>query len=1116
MRLRLLLCIGGLALLVVGCSGSEATITPSPTTAIVPSETAAIPPTETTAPSETVTTEPTEAPTTAPSETPTQQSLSTDDTSCPVLVEDTLASLDTVCAGTGRNQICYGNVRLTVERESGATSLRFEQPGDIIDLAEIRQVQLAPMNLGAHEWGVALLKVQASIPDTLPGQNVTMLLFGDVELRNGTIPGQAFYFKTGTSRAACAEAPQDGVLVQTPAGVGKVSFAMNNVEFELGSTAYLQAEAGQQMAVTVLEGRADVTAAGVTQVVRAGTFTTLPLDADANPSGPPEPPQPYDAEPLRALPLSSLERPVYVAGLVLSSDFVSDDEGWMVSGESSGLLHDAAGFICSSANPPAGVWYYTAPEAWLGDRSVVYGGTLNYEIRQGPTDEERSDLFDVSLEGAGTAIYYKAPRLPAADWTSIRVPLAEGSGWYNREQQAVTRSQFQAVLQDLSGLLIRGHYYVGETPGCLDSVQLIRPIVPLRAAPSRVVGLPIDLEVSDRLEQPGAPKGYTFEAAAGQTVYFDWIEGESPYLMWQLFDPSERRIFRSQGNDERQELPLDGTYTLEVSGAQDDTIGAYRFKLWNVPPPDEFDALISPEAPYQGAGLIESPGVLDLYRFTASAGDQIYLDWLGADSVYISWRLFDPAGQRLFQGLGGDQRLGGDRSQGLPLDGEYTLEVYGYRETVGAYRFQIWHVPPPDEFALTLREDTPYENSGAIETPGVVDVYRFSALPRARRERSSGEPLETVYFEWLEAESVYLSWRLFGPDGERLFQGLGGDQRQELHQEGEYTLEVYGYQDAVGSYSLRLWLIPAPDEFNVTLRDDAPYEGSGTIETPGVLDIYRFAGRADESIYFEWLEAENVYLSWRLFGPDGERLFQGLGGDQRLELTLEGEYTLEVYGYQNATGAYRMRIWRVAATDEYEVQFSADEPYEGSGALETPGAVDRYRVTARAGDTLYFHWLEGDLNAFYQLIDPAGEQLFSQYGGSWRHDVSADGEYTVEIRGYRNASGAYRFQLWNQPEPEPVAVDFSQAIQGEISVPGQINRYTFIGQAGRTLRFSWASRSSGFIHWELLGPDGQRLFAGGTQQEIRLPSAGEYTLQVSGQLFNVGEYVIEISMEAGR
>jgi len=35
-------------------------------------------------------------------------------------------------------------------------------------------------------WGLAVMQLQPNIPDTLPGQNVTFLLFGDTEIEDLT------------------------------------------------------------------------------------------------------------------------------------------------------------------------------------------------------------------------------------------------------------------------------------------------------------------------------------------------------------------------------------------------------------------------------------------------------------------------------------------------------------------------------------------------------------------------------------------------------------------------------------------------------------------------------------------------------------------------------------------------------------------------------------------------------------------------------------------------------------------------------------------------------------------------------------------------------------------
>jgi uncharacterized protein YraI len=103
---------------------------------------------------------------------------------CPALVQAALTATDSACISVGRNQACYGNVTLDAVPQTGAEAFTFTKPGDLVDLAVVKSLTLSSMNEAAKEWGVALMKVQANLPDTLPGQNVTFLMFGDVEIQN--------------------------------------------------------------------------------------------------------------------------------------------------------------------------------------------------------------------------------------------------------------------------------------------------------------------------------------------------------------------------------------------------------------------------------------------------------------------------------------------------------------------------------------------------------------------------------------------------------------------------------------------------------------------------------------------------------------------------------------------------------------------------------------------------------------------------------------------------------------------------------------------------------------------------------------------------------------------
>jgi hypothetical protein len=126
-------------------------------------------------------------------------------------------------------------------------------------------------------------------------------------------PMQAFYFQSGVDDAACPEAPNSGLLIQTPEGVGKVTFLINEVDIQLGSTVFFEAEPGNEMTVSVVEGSAAVTTGGVSYKAIAGTQIGVPLGDDMKPSGPPSKPRAYEMDTVAALPVQYLPRVVEIA-----------------------------------------------------------------------------------------------------------------------------------------------------------------------------------------------------------------------------------------------------------------------------------------------------------------------------------------------------------------------------------------------------------------------------------------------------------------------------------------------------------------------------------------------------------------------------------------------------------------------------------------------------------------------------------------------------------------------------------------------------------------------------------------------------------------------------------
>jgi len=133
---------------------------------------------------------------------------------CTTFVKQALAATDKVCTDTGRNQACYGHISLNAQPQAQDSSFKFDEVGDKVDVARVSRLSLSPMDVKTDIWGVALLKVQADIPDSMPNTNVSVLVFGDVELENA-IPDPVFVntVVAGPSNANIRRQPSNRAFV---------------------------------------------------------------------------------------------------------------------------------------------------------------------------------------------------------------------------------------------------------------------------------------------------------------------------------------------------------------------------------------------------------------------------------------------------------------------------------------------------------------------------------------------------------------------------------------------------------------------------------------------------------------------------------------------------------------------------------------------------------------------------------------------------------------------------------------------------------------------------------------------------------------------------------------
>lgn len=110
---------------------------------------------------------------------------------CPALVQQALAQIGQNCAGLDRNSACYGFNRVDATFSQPVAENFFSQPSDRSALTTLQTVETAPLDLDKEFWGIAVLNVQANVPNTLPGQAVTFVLLGDVSVENAVPADQA-------------------------------------------------------------------------------------------------------------------------------------------------------------------------------------------------------------------------------------------------------------------------------------------------------------------------------------------------------------------------------------------------------------------------------------------------------------------------------------------------------------------------------------------------------------------------------------------------------------------------------------------------------------------------------------------------------------------------------------------------------------------------------------------------------------------------------------------------------------------------------------------------------------------------------------------------------------
>ena len=125
---------------------------------------------------------------------------------CGDFVNQALQALSTNCGDMSRNSACYGYNNVTATFANALSPDAFSHPNDRVDLADLQTITTMPLDVQTSQWGIAVMKAQANLPDALPGQAVTFLLLGDVQVKTGVTQGsdmKPMQLNARTTRLLC-------------------------------------------------------------------------------------------------------------------------------------------------------------------------------------------------------------------------------------------------------------------------------------------------------------------------------------------------------------------------------------------------------------------------------------------------------------------------------------------------------------------------------------------------------------------------------------------------------------------------------------------------------------------------------------------------------------------------------------------------------------------------------------------------------------------------------------------------------------------------------------------------------------------------------------------------
>ena len=733
--------------------------------------------------------------------------------------------------------------------------------------------------------------------------------------------------------------------------------------------------------------------------------------------------------------------------------------------------------------------------------SLIVGDVISGTI----TEKGEQDTYTFTGT-AGQQLFYDA----LDDNADLRFTLQDSQGvvLLNSADVRYDRNFFDGLTLPTTGeyrLVIDGP---GENTGNYKFSLLDR---------ANAISTDLDTDITGTFSNNGtSAELYKFNLTNRQYLYFDAQNslGTLQPAAWLLYT-GNGQLLQSARLWSDLELWLDaGEYIVAMQGYGTGYDNNYKLRI--VTPDVQTQVPISLGTPVSGATSIK--GEQDLYTFTGTSGQRLYLDIIDRGNIGYSNRIsvLDPSGRELLNRWVWDED---PDAFTLVQTGTYTIRIDGSGEQTDNYSFNVLNLSNAIDITSSI---------GGVVNSNNQHTYRLTTasswVDATAQAKALGGNLVTINdaaenqflinsfgnsesfwiglsdaeeegtWKWASGEPVnYTNWAWGQPDN------------YANEDYAEMRLYWGGQWNDLGASANQRGIIEIDNSSGIAVATD----NTGTLDSGRSTKLYQFSGEKGQTLRFTPNELPNG-TNWTLYNSSNQVLMNaGVYSAQTVTLTNTGIFTLAIRGYNNAPTNYSFKVSELnSGTPTTPTGTSISLSNVVSGTITTVGNLDYYTFTGVAGQKLFYDGIGGDYLRTH-IYDPSGREIV--YDGYWwdgggidsRNDfgtdrgltLGMDGTYTITV-GRPGATGNYQFRLLDLSNAP--TVDLDTDIQGT---------FDFSASGSSAYRFNINSNSQ-YLYFDAMLGNGAWIVYGGNGQYINsarlwedrefLLNQGEYFLVMQG------------------